>query len=664
MKKFVNARLPLILVFALIAGILIGYLFILKDISLFYIIALVPAAAVIFILCIVFSRKKLLIFSILTVVFLALGIAGSYLKLDSFDTKELVNGDTYFISATVCEKGKYDSGEYIVVKNASANGQKIKGKIKVYLSSDYGEYCAVGYKVKFTTSVTAYDTFAYGKLNYNALNNIKYRCNVYSGLTSEYRFSLFGSVNTKISNALYNNLDYDTAAVVYAMLTGNTDGVDDGAMSAFRYGGVAHIFAVSGLHIGIIYGLLRLFCKKLHLQKFLSFAICIIPLILYAGVCGFTLSSVRALIMCTVSAAARIFYAKYDVLNSLSLSVAVILLCNPLNLFNVGFQLSVCAVASIILLSKNIARPFKTIPKKLKDGISISLSAQAGTLPVMLTQFGYLSGAGLILNIIIVPVLSAIFSLLFIATLICTVLPFIAPYVLPYAALPLELTISALTNAGFEKALISGFGAGAFAFIYFFALLALSDKFNLKLKYRITAIICAVAVLCTYVPLKVFSPFSGHKIVVSAYYGGGEVLIKAKNNNILIITENLYLTRINSFLNEYYAQDIDALIILGGKNCVSAYGNSGFSCGAYVYYGYINIQPFANKTVNYEKSFSLCGVDFEFADGYTLLADCDGTSFKINDGYFEIENEKISFNERNFENCVYNDGDFVFNLKN
>ena len=679
MKRFVNIRFPVLLVVALIAGILLGYLFIRIHISLFYIIAIVPAAAVIFVFCFIYSKKKLLIFCIVLIIFFTVGTVESYLQIKSFDTKELVSGDTYTISATVCDKGKYDSGEYIIVKNASADGKKINGKIKVYLSHSYGEYCAVGYKVKFTTTITAYDTFPYGNLNYNALNDIKYRCNVSSGLTSTYRFSLFESVNTAIRNTLYDNLDYDTASVVYAMLTGNTDGIEDGSMTAFRYGGVAHIFAISGLHIGIIYGLFSFLCKKLHLNKYVSFALCIIPLFLYAGVCGFTLSSIRALIMCAVASAARIVFAKCDALNSLSIAVIVILLCNPLNLFNTGFQLSVCAVGAIIMLSKNIMRPFRKLPQKLKSGISVSLSAQAGTLPVMLAQFGYLSGAGILLNILIVPILSAFFAIIFIATLLSLILPFIAQFLLPYAALPLELTISALTNAGFEKAIISGFGAGAFVPVYYLGLLALSDKFNLKLKVRLTAVICAVAVLCTYVPLKSFSPFNGHKIVVSAYYGGGEIFIKSKDKNVLIITENLYLSQTNAFLNKYYSSNLDALIILGGENCAYAYGNTDFDCDAYIYGNYINIQQFKNKTIKYENSFSIDGVDFEFVDGYSLLVKADGTTVGICAGdsipfdYCDLlltdstnvceAKTIVSFNERSFTNCVYDCGDFIFNLK-
>ena len=679
MKRFVNVRFPVLIVFALITGILLGYLFIRVNISLFYVIAIVPFSAIIFVVCFIYSRNKLLIFITIAIVFFTLGALESYIKLNSFDKKDLVSGDTYSISATVCDKGEYDGGEYIVVRRITADGQKINGKIKVYLASSYGEYCAVGYKVNFTASISAYDTFPYGKLNYNALNDIKYSCRVNGNLTSSYRFSLFGSVNTAIKRTLYNNLDYDTASIAYAMLTGNTDGIEDGSMSAFRYGGVAHIFAVSGLHIGIIYGLLLLLCKKLRLNKYLRFAICILPLFFYAGVCGFTLSSVRAIIMCTVSALSRIVFAKYDAMNSLALSVIAILALNPLNLFNVGFQLSVCAVGAIILLSKSIVRPFKRFPQKLKDAAGISLSAQAGTMPVMLVRFGYLSGAGILLNIIIVPLLSTFFAIIFVATFLSLIIPFIAPYILPFATTPLEATVSFLSNAGFERALIRGFGAGAFVPVYFIGLLALSDKFNLKLKYRIVSTVCAVALLCTYVPLKTFSPMSGYKIIASAYYGGGEVLINSKDTKVLTVTENLNLTRTDNFLNDYYSTNIDALIILGGENCVSVYGDTDLACPAYIFGDYIPIQPFRNREVKYTKTFLIGDIAFEFADGYSIMANCGGKTIGICAGNYipfdycdyllaDNHNEcdahlKLSFNERNSDNCIYDCGDFVLRLK-
>ncbi|MDE6613449.1 MAG: ComEC/Rec2 family competence protein, partial [Clostridia bacterium] len=265
---------------------------------------------------------------------------------------------------------------------------------------------------------------------------------------------------------LFDNLDYSTASIAYAMLTGNTQSVDEGSLDSFRYGGIAHVFAVSGLHIGIVFFILSFITKKLRVNKFAAAALIVSCIFFYSGVCGFTLSSLRAAIMCTVSLAAKLTHKKYDALNALALSAVIILFATPLSLFFVGFQLSVCAVAGIYLLSKRIERPLKKLPKKLSSAVGVSFGAQAGTMPVMLANFGYLSGAGLLLNLIIIPLLSVIFQILFLSVLFCVIIAPAASFVIPVAALPLEAVTSFLIDAGFEKALISGFGAGAFVPLY------------------------------------------------------------------------------------------------------------------------------------------------------------------------------------------------------
>lgn len=679
MKPIVNFRFPLLLVLSTIGGILLGYLFIRIRIDLIYLIVTVPTVAIILILCCLYSRYKLLVYCLFSILFLIIGITGSYFKLKNFDVKELINGDTYTISATVSEKACASSGEYLILENAEADGQKISGKIKAFLSDSYGDFCDKGYKVTFTAKIQSNDTFPYEKLNYRAERNIKYTCFVQNEMTSEYNFSLFGYFNSAIRKTLYDNLDDDTASVAYAMLTGNSEGVEDGTVSAFRFGGIAHIFAVSGLHIGIIYSILRLLCKKLRLNKYLTLFLCVFPVFFYAGVCGFTVSSVRAFIMCSINALAQTFFVKYDALNSLSVSVIIILLINPLNLFNVGFQLSVSAVLAIILLAKSIVRPFKKINANVKNTVAVSLSAQAGTAPVMLARFGYLSGAGIILNIVLVPLLSMFFSIIFAATFLSLILPFWAEYILRYAAVPLEATLSFLVNAGFEKALISGFGAGAFIPIYYFGLFMLSDKINLKLLLRLIAVGCSFVLLCIYVPIKSYMPFSGHKIIVSASYNGGVALIKSDEGNILIMKENADFSHTQTFLHEYYANRLKAVILLGGENCVDALNNSDYNCEIYIYGKYLNIQPLDGLKINYKDSFTLGGCDFEFADGYSLLLKCDDANVGICAGNYanvknydllicdcmsEAENEKaISFNNRSFENCVYDDGNFEFLIK-
>lgn len=303
MKRLINIRLPVIFAVSLAAGAGLGYLFLFCGLGLFTVIAVVPVAALIFILCAVFKRSKLCLVCIaLCALLIFAGSVNCFLRLDGFTKNELDEEKTYYITAVVYEKGENDYGEYIVLKSVTADGKKINGKLIAYLGKTYGEFCDTGYRVSFTSDIKKNELFIDGNLNHLAYSNVKYSCNVYGGLTAEYKFSLLGKIRSVIRKTLYDNLDKNTAAIAYAMLTGNTQGVDDGTMEGFRHGGIAHVFAVSGLHIGIVYGILYFIFKKLKINKFVSAGLCILPVFFYAGVCGFTLSAVRASIMCTVSA--------------------------------------------------------------------------------------------------------------------------------------------------------------------------------------------------------------------------------------------------------------------------------------------------------------------------------------------------------------------------
>lgn len=526
MKICVNLRLPVILACSLATGAAAGLFFKMYQTELIWLTAFIPAAAIpIIILTAVFKSFKPLVFIILALLFVYAGALSCILRLDAYDKTRLdvVKNRTYTVCGTVKEKSAFSGGEYIVITDATADGARLGADVIAYLAEGYGDFCDNGYKVKFLSSLKVFDTFEDGKLSYNAQSNIKYSCSVKGGLESEYSFSLFGKIRSAVRRTLFEHLEYETAAVCYGMLIGETAFIDGDAMDNFRYGGIAHIFAVSGLHIGIVFALIGFFLKKLKCNKYASAILCIFCVFFYAGVCGFTVSSLRAAIMCAVATLSRLAYTKYDGLNSLAAAVILLLFINPLNLFSVGFQLSVCAVGGIFLFSKPLERILckikipqallKKLPStkakqflgklqihpKIASACTISLSAQAGTLPVMLSAFGYLSGASLVLNIIVVPLLSALFSVLFIVTMLCTAVAPVAAYILPLATAPLDAVLSFLIGAGFEKSLISGFGTGLFAPLYYITVIFLSDKLNLKPLTRFVAFGCSLVLITVYV---------------------------------------------------------------------------------------------------------------------------------------------------------------------
>lgn len=659
-------------------GVATGYLLFSNSIDIFLIIAALPITAVIFLFALYLSKNRTALLTVaLSSVMFVCGAVACFLKLDSFSKSELYENTPCNICATVCDKGENALGEYLILEKISVGGMPVKGKMIAYLGELYGDYCETGYEINFTAKINKNRVFNYGKPNYYLADGIKYSCSVYSGIKAKEGFSLFGKIRNIIKDRLFDNLDKETASIAYGMLTGNTQFIEDGAMESFRLGGVAHIFAVSGLHIGIVYGLFYSLCKLLKLKALPYVLLCIMPVFLYALICGFTTSSVRAAVMCTVFIIAKKSHKKYDGLNALALSVIIILLINSVSIFSVGFQLSVLAVGGILLLSGRLTKRLKHIPRKLLNTVSVSLSAQAGTLPVMLTRFGYLSGAGLLLNILIVPLLSAEFVILFIITAVSVVFPF-ASFMLSYASLPLQLTVSFLIDAGFENALIKGFGAGLFLPVYYIGLAFATDKINIRPLTRAILIALHAVILVSYTLVRIFIPFYDYTVTVSAYYGGGQVLIKSRQGNVLIITENLSATQTNKFLSNSYACGAEAVIVLGGENCAFCYKDKAIDCNnIYVYYEYIPVQPYGDITVNYEKNFSLCGIDFSFADGYSITAHCGQIKVGICAGDYvpfgicdllvcDVADNNcasaytVSFNERNIGNCVFDKGDFEF----
>lgn len=626
-----NVRVPVLIACTLALGVLTGYVLSYYQYDAYWLIAVVPVTAIIFILCTIFRKKKLQIFTLIFAAAFSCGATYCFFTVEKLKVCDVNTENLYNITGTVTEKGASAYGEYIILDNATADGTRLSGKVIAYLPEVYGEFCDTGYTVSFSTKLKFSEPFAYGKLSYNAEQNVKYTCTPYTLISSTYRFSLFGELRSLIRDTLYDNLSYDTASVCYGMLLGDTRNVDDEALDNFRYGGIAHLFAVSGLHIGLIYGIFAFILKRFRLNKYVSACLLLFTIIFYAGICGFSLSSVRAVVMCAATMFARLFYLKSDGLNNLAFAVFVILLISPLNLFSVGFQLSVSAIGGILLLSNGIKRTLIKIksPDKIASGVGMTLGAQAGTLPVMTASFGYVSGAGLVLNILIIPLITVLFTVLFAGTVISLVIPAIAGFVMPYAALPLEATLSFLLGANFEGALITGFGAGFFVPLYLLAILIFSDKINLRAIPKSILSGCSVIILVMCVIAQTYAPLSGYKVAVSSSTSGGYALMKSRQGSVLILTQYASVSRIKSFLNNEYSVDLDGVILLGDDYCVEAYDLSLGCNDVFVCYQNIDVQPYQTVEVHYEKSFYYCGISFEYLDGYNIFANVDGVNVFI-----------------------------------
>lgn len=490
-KRLCNFRLPFAAALAMVCGVAAAYACALYRIDYLYLTAAAPVAAAIFAVAAI-SRRSVKTLAYIAVVALFFAVGAAYAAAVFAKLASLVPPDGEVLVSGRVEDVRFTSsgGVYFILSRVTADGVQLPGRLLVYPGGAASGALEPGYSVSFRATVSAYELFSYGRLNYNAADGIYHFAEVSGAFEYSYGFSLFGGVRSAIYDVLFKNLDFETASVVYAMITGGTQDMSQNTLDAFRYGGVAHIFAVSGMNVSILFAAIVFVLKKLRAGRWVSSIAAIAAVFFYVGVCGFTLSAVRAAVMCAVAALSSLAFAKYDQLNSLSLSVIIILLVNPLNLFDVGFILSVAAMLGIIFLCPNINRLLARLPSGLRQNISMSLASQAATFPTLMLTFGYISGAGLILNIIVVPVISLLYILLFACTVFCMVVPPAAAFVLPASALPLQAVINFFVEFGFEDSLISGTVGWPAAAAVFVAIAVASDKLNLRLRVR--AAICAV----------------------------------------------------------------------------------------------------------------------------------------------------------------------------
>ncbi|MFM6983399.1 MAG: ComEC/Rec2 family competence protein, partial [Chitinophagaceae bacterium] len=207
--------------------------------------------------------------------------------------------------------------------------------------------------------------------------------------------------------------------VAEALLLGYKYDIDNNTNQIFARTGTLHVLAVSGMHVGLIYGLLTWVCGaflRFRLGKYFKFGIIISGIWMYAFITGMGASILRAVVMFSFISLAQISGRKTHTFNLLAASACVLFLYDPLCLFDPGFQLSYSAVAGIILiypLFKKYCYSKYKILKYIKELLALTLSAQVFTLPFSIFYFGQFPNLFLIANLLIIPLTTIlIFSLI------------------------------------------------------------------------------------------------------------------------------------------------------------------------------------------------------------------------------------------------------------
>ena len=198
------------------------------------------------------------------------------------------------------------------------------------------------------------------------------------------------TIRGKIEEKIDKGFEYEKAAILKGLLIGKIDDIEDEIKENFQISNISHVLAISGMHVGyIILGIQMLFQKLFGKRKIKI--ITIFFLICYSFITGFSASIIRAIIMSSIALGAGIVYRKNDIWNTISISLLGILIYNPFLILNVGLQLSYIGTISIILFNKIVLKIFDNIHfkliDKLKEILSVTISAQIMILPIMIYHF-------------------------------------------------------------------------------------------------------------------------------------------------------------------------------------------------------------------------------------------------------------------------------------
>ena len=223
--------------------------------------------------------------------------------------------------------------------------------------------------------------------------------------------------------------DIEYGDVGYAMLFGESMLLEQDILEAFRTTGIAHLLAVSGLHVSIIAAIISFVLKRAKVSNVFNLIIMTVLLSIYSYLCNFSVSVVRASLMMIMYLYLKVRGKCYDRLSALSLSAIIILLTNPLNLFSVSFILSFMAVFSITVLAKTLEKLFSYfMKKKAATALSVVFAVQIGLIFIQLYFFKKYTVLSLIYNLIAIPVASIAFEVFIVTLLLSSLLPFLSVF--------------------------------------------------------------------------------------------------------------------------------------------------------------------------------------------------------------------------------------------
>jgi len=374
------------------------------------------------------------------------------------------------------------------------------------------------------------------------------------------------------------HLDPAETGLLLGLLAGDRSGIPDAIRNDFQRTGLVHVLAISGFHVVLLAGILSVFLKATRLPHKVANLIAIALLFVYVPVTGGSPAVKRAVLMFAIPQLGTMFGKPANTFNSLGVALLFILLPDPSQLWNPGFQLSATATAGILL--GNSCNPFKSIPEglrksslwKLAEGYVLSptyvtLCATLATAPFLIHHFKTLSPLAWLGNIIIVPLVSwgmqaGLFALLSPIEPLCDTFCAAAGFFLRMASFLTRLLSdssgAAITVGPFSPAILLLLGV-------LFALLPAIRKNAVAKKFGLLCLLLFSAIFCVQGYMRVSHP-SWNLTLIDVGQGDSILLTTPSGKHILVDSgdrskRDMGKDVIVPFLRHSGIQRLDAIVI-------------------------------------------------------------------------------------------------------
>ena len=269
---------------------------------------------------------------------------------------------------------------------------------------------------------------------YNKLQNIDYRMMAMEVKVIEGSVDAIGQSFYLLRNkmkSVYDNMGEDTASVLNAMLLGDTKNLKPEIKELYQAAGISHVISISGMHITLLGMALFGLVMKLASRKWATVA-AVVFILFYGILTGFSVATNRAVVMMIIFLGAGVFGRTYDLLSAVALSALLILLQEPMQMYNTGFLLSYGAIlgigisypclmkllsleerkkreeAKLLSLTRKQAALHKrlnSLKLRLTQLLLFQCAIQIILLPLLLMSFYRIPTYSFLMNLMVVPVM-------------------------------------------------------------------------------------------------------------------------------------------------------------------------------------------------------------------------------------------------------------------